>query len=198
LVNIDFGSRTPKPASKSLTIVRLGTSGAIRPEIEVDSILLSRYAIGLDGLMHFYKISPTIAEEVICEECIYKLENIPHIRPYVTSSDEMLHQAFSALGSSGITITSSGFYGPQGRTLRKPIADVKFIDAMSHIKYGDTFATNLEMETAGIYGMSTMLGHHAISINAILANRSKQIFSKNPSATVSKLIEKALPIIESI
>jgi uridine phosphorylase len=199
LANIDFSTREAKLETKSLNLIRLGTSGTIRPEIAIDSIVLSKYAIGLDGLMHYYKTVPSIAEDVIQESALYQLrENLSNIVPYVSSADLGLLSNFTHLGVEGITITATGFYGPQGRKLRKEIKDADFIDNLSKIVYKKYYTTNLEMETAGIYGMSSILGHKAVSINAILANRVHKTFSTDPSKAVNVLIDKAMPIIASL
>jgi uridine phosphorylase len=197
LANIDLHTRLIKPTLTPLTFIRLGTSGAIRSEIAVDSLVVSDMAVGLDGLMHFYKRQRTIREEVIEEDAQYFLgeELAKHITPYAVSADPTLVKAFKSFCIPGITVTATGFYAPQGRVLRYRKTADDFLTRLAQLHYGDLHATNLEMETAGIYGLSSILGHRAISINAIMANRVLGQFSKKGGATIDKMIDQALPVI---
>jgi len=190
LFNVDFESRTEKEIKTALRFIRMGTSGTIRTDIDLDSIILSRYAIGLDGLLPFYKDSQS--READLEELFLKETGIQNA--YAAQSSELLMQQFSSLGQAGITITATGFYGPQSRNIRlKRRYDIP--ELAKDIRYNDLICTNLEMETAGIYGLSRLLGHEAISINAILANRVNGAFSNQPGKTVEGLIEGALGLI---
>lgn len=191
LVNIDFKSRMVKENHTSLNFYRIGTSGTIRKEIDIDTIIISKYAIGLDSLMHYYD---WLSDNDSCDHIDLQANTIlnkylPSIKSYTTAASSALIEKYSEIGNYGITITATGFYGPQGRKLIGVPRNLTFIDQMSSIQHAGVKATNLEMETAGIYGMSSLLGHHAISFNAILANRVKNTFSKNPGKTIDELID---------
>jgi len=190
LFNIDFKTRTVKETLKSLDFIRIGTSGSINPNVPVDSIVVSKAAIGLDGLLNFYK----------ADHCrVSKLENnfeshtgIPNC--YAVSCSNELLKKFEALGTKGITITADGFYGPQSRNIR---LDYKYnlVELTKEFAYDNIEITNLEMETAGIYGLANLLGHNAISLNAILASRCNGEFSSNPASVVEGLILKTLELL---
>lgn len=193
LVNIDFKSRTINENHIRLQIVRIGTSGAIQPEIPIDSFLLSEFAMGFDGLLHFYK-SDEIQEKEISNAFVgYMAGDAENTPPYVVKSDEKLAQYFESNHIRfGLTATNSGFYGPQGRRLRLLPKNPEFMDKVSAFSYDGMKITNLEMETAGIYGLAKLLGHQAISLNCILANRISREFSKNPSKSMDQLIKFTL------
>lgn len=196
LVNIDLNTRTQKEQHTTLRFYRIGTSGAIQPDIDIDSIVISRYAIGLEGLMHYYNYEPDhICQSIAVDAAHILNESIPNILPYCVPASQTLVDKMSSLGQQGITLTATGFYGPQGRSLRIPARSVNFIDQLGQLKSNSLRATNLEMETAGIYGMAHLLGHEAVSLNAILANRANGEFSNQPGDTVEGLIVAALGLI---
>lgn len=195
LVNVDLKTREIKDVLTSLRLYRIGTSGGIRADVDVDSIIISRYAIGLDGLMNYYRRVPSNAEVNIAQQAKTKLsKDLPEVHPYSTSASSSLIAKYGALGRLGITTTATGFYGPQGRSIRLLNNSNDFLDELASIEYEGIFATNLEMETAGIYGMASALGHHAISLNVILANRVKGKFSAQPKVGVGKLIVSFLEL----
>ena len=135
------------------------------------------------------------AEDIISEIAKEALSTLPNIYPYASSASKELVEQFSQLGMKGITLSATGFYGPQGRSVIGRPKSTTFIDDLAKQKYGDLRFTNLEMETAGIYGMATMLGHQAISLNAILANREDMTFSDRGKELVDELIKDVLDII---
>ena len=187
LVNIDLDTRKVKPELKSLNIIRVGTSGALQPEIPVDSFVASAFGLGLDNLLHFYQYQCPENCRKIQETLAEKLSSF-YIAP---ASDYLLKHIGKDL-QQGITATCSGFYGPQGRSLRLGLADDKMLEKLRNYRHNKLKITNFEMETSAIYGMAQLLGHQALSINAILANRSKGKFSKTPKKTVEKLIKLVL------
>lgn len=190
LVNVDFEKREIKKEKISLDIIRIGTSGTIRSEIEIDQIILSKGAIGLDGLMHFYEREPDIWEEELLDW------DIPWpIKPYMTWGSKKLLDQFSKLGEQAITISSTGFYGPQNRMIRLKPKVSNFFELLDNQIIDGSRIGNLEMETSGLYGLSEILGHECISINAIIANRALGVFSKDPAKTVKRTIESALGLI---
>ncbi len=189
LVNVDLKTRKIKPELTSLRLYRIGTSGAIRADVDIDSVIISRYAIGLDGLMNYYRRDTTDAENSIAKQAKTILsKDLPNVNPYGASASATLISQYGVLGRLGITTTATGFYGPQGRSIRLTNNSSDFLDEIATVAYDGIHATNLEMETAGIYGLASALGHHAISLNAILANRANGEFSSQPSNTVNGLI----------
>lgn len=193
LVNINFETRTINKEIKQLDIIRIGTSGAIQPEIPINSVIISKLAIGFDSLLRFYD-AEHIAEATIETEFIKHTQWSKYkSTPYIVSYDEQLASKFDKTDFiKGFTATNVGFYGPQGRILRLNIQDDNLNNKLASFTYKDLKITNLEMETSGIYGLSKLLGHRAISLNSIIANRSTGEFSKNPSEIMEKLIQKTL------
>ncbi len=193
LVNIDFETRMIKKEITQLQFIRIGTSGAIQAEISVDSFLLSEYAIGFDSLLHFYENKhiqhDDIAEKFIAHSNWSDLKSFP----YVIKCDEPLASKLTSNRIRfGFTATNTGFYGPQGRKLRTAINEKNLISKIASFRYGKLKITNLEMETSGIYGLSKLMGHQAISMNCILANRVTGEFSKNPEKSIDELIKYTL------
>ena len=196
LVNIDFASHTVKDELTSLQLIRLGTSGAVSEEVPMDSILISEIAIGMDGLMNFYELENSIWETVYLEAFISHIKPyFKEIKPYIASADPQLLEKFEKHYAKGTTITASGFYGPQGRTLRAKNEFVNFAGVINQFRHKHFRISNLEMETAGIYGFGKILGHQCLSVNAILADRVNQKFSSNPQKIIDKMIEESLEII---
>ena len=196
LVNIDFSTRKVKEKHTALTFIRIGTSGAIQGDIPIDSFLISKKAVGLDSLLRFYANTSFLDEEFAKLFMEHTQWNTEKSVPYVVSGDTGLLQKFSSNDFlEGITVTNVGFYGPQGRNLRLQPQDADLNKKLKDFRCKDDSITNLEMETAGIYGMARLLGHRAISLNAILTNRVTGNFSKNPNATIDRLIQKTLHIL---
>jgi len=193
LVNIDFETRVIKKQHTQLTIIRLGTSGALQANIPVDSFLISKAAIGLDGLLHYYKhngINNVDIENAFISQTKYPTT---HAKPYAIDCSKSLEEQFLDTNLPlGLTITNTGFYGPQSRILRVPLQDDALLLKMIAFDYNSQRITNLEMETSGIYGLSKLLGHRSISLNCILANRAIGTFSKNPKKAIASLITLAL------
>jgi uridine phosphorylase len=193
LVNIDFDSHIHKSDPTSLTIVRIGTSGSISEDVHVDDILCSRIAIGLEGLMLWYEQMQMTMEENEWSIALSEL-HLP-IRPFVCQAEPILFNLFRPHFKSGITLTTAGFYAPQSRNLRLNSQFVNILTEISSLKIRNESITNIEMETAAIYGLSKALGHKAISVNAILADRVKGTFSTNPEKVIGKSIYKSLDLL---
>jgi len=197
LVNIDFKTREVKDKLTSLDIIRIGTSGGIQTDVPLDSFLVSEMGVGFDSLLHFYE-----ADEILDKDFSRALKEQLQLKdanglPYVVSCSKELASKFSNNFIKGVTVTNCGFYGPQGRKLRLPLSMPKLNDLMSSFEYKGKKITNLEMETAGIYGLSKLLGHRAVSLNAIIANRATGEFSANPGKTVDNLIKLSLESLVS-
>ena len=193
LVNIDFESRQPKEKLVSLNIIRIGTSGSLQADIPVDSIVMSKFGLGLDNMLRSYVIDEVTHPEI--EDAFVSQTNwdLKKGKPYVISCSEELEKLIeSDQIFKGFTATAPGFYGPQGRVLRLPIQDSELNHKMDNFKFGENRITNLEMETAAIYGLSALLGHQALSLNAIIANRATGTFSEDPYKAVDALIAYTL------
>jgi uridine phosphorylase len=196
LANIDFQTRLPKNDITSLTIVRLGTSGAVSEDVPMDSIVLSEAGIGLDSLMAYYHQINTQIEKSMAEAFRTHINgSLPHIRPYASMADSALLERFSSMGKKGVTVTAPGFYAPQGRQLRSVNQSPDLINLIHTFRHQHYRITNLEMETAGIYALGAHLGHRCLSVNAILAHRILNTFSSDPKKIVDKMIKEALEIL---
>ena len=193
LVNIDLKTRKKKSQHTTLDIIRIGTSGSLQNDIPVDSIVLGEYGLGFDGLLHFYDCQNILETEL--EKAFISHTQYPakRSRPYIVKCDDELKDKLKSDEIfSGITATAAGFYGPQGRVLRLPLSDELMNQKIDSFQYRKLRVTNLEMESAAIYGLSKLLGHKAVSMNAIIANRSNLTFSRDPYAAVENLIEYTL------
>ena len=190
LFNIDLHTRKPKEQLTSLNIVRFGTSGSLQADIPVDSFVLSSHGLGMDNMLHAYKDAPNV-REIAMEEAFmaYTQWNTDKGRPYIVGCGETLKQRLlTDKVFEGITGTAPGFYGPQGRMLRLPVQDPTLNDKLHSFNYKGYRMTNLEMETSAIYGLSKLLGHQAVSLNAIIANRAAGTFTKDTKKVVENLI----------
>lgn len=189
LVNINLETRQPKENLTSLNIIRIGTSGSLQADIPVDSFVMSTFGLGLDNMLRSYlidEISNTEIEDAFIKHTDWDLKKG---KPYVIACSEKLEKIIESNRiHKGITATAGGFYGPQGRVLRLNIQDENLNSKMDNFSFEENRITNLEMETAAIYGLSTLLGHHALSLNAIIANRASGTFSKDPYKAVDELI----------
>jgi uridine phosphorylase len=193
LVNIDLKTREIKADLTSLNIVRIGTSGSLQADIPVDSFVMSKYAVGLDNMLRSYlidTISETEMETAFIEQTNWDLRKG---KPYVISCSETLeNKIFDVKMHKGFTGTAGGFYGPQGRVLRLDIQDNDLNSKMDAFEFNGIKMTNLEMETAAIYGLGKLLGHNCLSLNAIIANRATGEFSNDPYKAVDELISYTL------
>jgi uridine phosphorylase len=193
LVNIDLETRRPKENLTSLNIIRIGTSGSLQANIPVDSFVLSEYAIGLDNMLRSYLID-TISEKNLEDAFIAQTNwDSRKGQPYVIKcSQSLAEKIFTQKMHKGFTGTAGGFYGPQGRILRLEIQDSELNNKMDQFEFEGIKMTNLEMETAAIYGLGKLLGHNCLSLNAIIANRASGTFSSDPYKAVDELIAYTL------
>jgi uridine phosphorylase len=194
LVNIDFETREVKPTTSSLNIVRFGTSGALQADIPVDSFVAGTHGLGFDNLLNYYAYDKTTEENELIDAFVKHTDLSTNITvPYISkASENLLHKFPNEQYHKGITVTCPGFYGPQGRILRLPVAAPGLINKLTDFKHGNNFISNFEMETSAIYGLGKLLGHHCLSINVIVANRVIQQFSKDSNAAVEKMIKTSL------
>ncbi|WP_420385863.1 nucleoside phosphorylase [Roseivirga sp.] len=190
LVNVDFESRTVRRKHRRLKVIRIGTSGCMQADIPLDSLLVSRAALGLDTLMSFYE-RHTREELSVVENKIQRLLKLP-FKPYFAQGSDRLFDLFGEELHHGVTVTAPGFYAPQGREIRLKPAIGDFLSTLADTKTSFGRFTNFEMETAGYYAMGELLGHEMISLNALIANRANQTFSKDHEQTVEQLIRLVL------
>jgi uridine phosphorylase len=193
LVNIDLETRELKKELTTLDIIRIGTSGSIQKDIPIDAFVVSELAVGFDSLLHFYNSRDyqdlEISKALIAHTNWYTAKSDPYV---VHGDSDLIEKLSSKETHKGFTATNVGFYGPQGRVLRLSIQDEYLNTKLASFAYNGATISNLEMETAGIYGLSKLLGHRAISMNAIIANRATGEFSEAPGDTVDKLIRYTL------
>lgn len=196
LVNIDFEKRTVKNTITPLTIVRIGTAGGLQKNIPIDEYVVSTHGLGMDNLLHFYRRENNEEEKSLLQAFATHTQ-LSHqtLHPYITAGSIHLLKQFVQGFHQGITITCPGFYGPQGRMLRLGLNFPEFINRLNSFQYGQYQIANFEMETSAIYGLGKLLGHHCLSLSAIVANRIEKKFSANAQAAMDKLIQKTLAIL---
>ena len=182
LFNYDFTNKCFKNTHKSINFMRIGTSGSISAEIPIDSWLISEYAIDINSQLSFYDLKNYTSENI--EVISFEDKNLYCFKSSIT----LFQKFYSHKLYKGLTATCNGFYAFQGRETRIPLASTIDIEDLKSIKFKKNHVTNLEMETAIIYGLSDFLGHNAISLNAILANRINDLYSQNPAEVVESLI----------
>ena len=190
LVNIDLDKREIKPRKKKLKIIRLGTSGSIQEDIAVGTHLVSDYAVGFDTLMFYYNLPQNEFEKEIANQ-IQEQTGLG-FTPYITKCSEKLKEQIAFDMVVGNTITSPGFYGPQGRKVRLNLRLPKMIEDLNYFHYKNFWLTNFEMEAAAFYGLGKLFGHEILCVNAIIANRIKKTFSKDYNKIIDSLIIKVL------
>lgn len=194
LVNIDLKKRIPREKTTSLNLIRIGTSGAIQKDIPIGSFLLTKTAIGFDGLLNFYA-NRTKISDLKFEQSFTNFVNwqAGFPSPYVVKADEyLLTKLKGDKIIEGVTISAPGFYGPQGRVIRLHTAMPDLNRKIVEFEYGGEKITNYEMESSAIYGLAKLLGHRAVAICAIIANRASKEFSSNYKPIIKDLIEYTL------
>ncbi|MBN1650927.1 MAG: nucleoside phosphorylase [Bacteroidales bacterium] len=193
IVNIDLENRVPKETHKALNIIRLGTSGAMQEDIPVGSYVMSTHGIGLDGLMWFYAAGKKVIDEDLTAAFL-KQTNWPEDLPkaYIVPGSNALMNKMEKGYVKGVTATAPGFFGPQGRVLRLDLAYPDLNDRISNFRYENYRITNFEMETSALYGLSRALGHNAMTVCAIIANRLRKEYAKDYKPNVMALIEDLL------
>lgn len=194
LANIDLASRMPKETHRTLNLVRLGTSGALQADIPVeDSYVATRYAIGLDGLLYFYKGNETVNEIAMRDAFIEQMDypkDLP--MPYVVEGSQELFDRLGQGYFQGLTATAPGFYGPQGRTLRMQLAYPENNKKIEAFRYQGWKVCNFEMESSALYGLGKMMGHRCLTICAVIANRVSEKFCTDYHPYIEKLVTNTL------
>lgn len=199
LANIDFKTRLVKEKKTVLSIYRLGSCGGLQADMPIDCIVVSSHGLGLDNLLHYYRHDNTIAERHLLDAFVHHCGlHEKGIMPYLTKASGHLQQQFGKGFLHGITVTCPGFYGPQGRSVRLPVAFPGLIDAMASFRHGEARVTNFEMETSAIYGLGKLLGHQCLSISSVIANRATKQFSKDHNRAMDNMIRQSLEIIAKV
>ena len=189
LVNIDLKTRIPKAETKSLNLIRLGTSGSLQEDLPVDSFLLSTHGIGFDGVFNYYEKAAEIEDTELTNafmQQMYWKNTFP--RPYIVKCSDSLFNLLKDGTRHGMTATANGFYGPQGRELRLKPAVPDLNERLSKFNYNGQRITNFEMETSALFGLGKALGHECATVCAVIANRFRKEYSKNHDRTVEQLI----------
>ena len=200
LFNVDFATRQQKEKLTSLNLIRIGTSGALQADIPVvNGFLVSEYGLGLDGLVYFYEQGPMIIEREMTSSFINQMNwdrDLP--KPYAVKGSSALIEKLGEGLLKGITLTAPGFYAPQGREVRLRVTDNTIIDRAGKFQFNGFRVTNFEMETSALYALSAMLGHQAMTVCDIIANRINGKFSPDYKASMEKLIGIMLNRISSL
>lgn len=194
LANIDFDTRTIKSSFRQLTLVRIGTSGGLQPFVPVGSYVAAEKSIGFDGLLYFYANNENIRDLDFESALMEQLKWIPtRIQPYVVSADaSLIEQITKDDILRGVTIAANGFYGPQGRELRLPLADPSLNTKIEAFEYIRQKITNYEMESSALAGLAALLGHRAMTVCCIIAGRVDQNMNTDYKNRLPLLIEKVL------
>ena len=193
LANIDFSTRQEKPEHKQLTLVRMGTSGAIQPDIKVGEVIFSRTSVGFDGLLNYYagrnEVCDLAIEKAFTEHTAWN-ELLP--KPYFIDNDPTLGELFRDMSREGITIAAPGFYAPQGRWVRLQPVDPELNAKFESFRFGDRRITNFEMESSALAGLATLMGHRACTICTIIAQRIALDACTDYKPFVKQMIQNAL------
>ncbi|WP_027136417.1 nucleoside phosphorylase [Gaetbulibacter saemankumensis] len=193
LFNIDLNKREIKSNLTSIDFIRIGTSGSLQSDIPVDSFVLGTHGLDLNGMLHAYDLKDINLNHIVNAFVEHTKWSTKKAYPLlIVNSSVLMKKLESPKVYKGITATAGGFYGPQGRQLRLELQDSELNNKIDSFNYKGHRISNLEMETSAIYGLSKLLGHHAVSMNAIIANRATGTFSKNPAKVIDELIRYTL------
>ena len=193
LANVDFKTREVRPDHRRLTILRIGTTGAIQPDIPLGSFIFSEVSVGCDGLLNWYadidKVNIPEMEEAFKKHTHWdsRLSS-----PYFVKAGQRLIDAFRDCTVKGVTISAQGFYGPQGRVVRLPLAMPDMLETFESFRFGEYRITNFEMESSAVAGLAAHLGHEAGTVCCAIANRYLKDSNTNYKPRVRQLVELAL------
>lgn len=197
LANIDFKHRRIKSTIKKLKLLRLGTTGSLQKEIDINSLIFTEYAFSFDGLMKYYATNLDKDENALLKEIKKQFKKLPTIDgAYVTRVSEKMSHLFCDIKQKGITMTCVGFFGPQHRHLRAPLISENIFEMTNNLEYRNFSVTNLEMETAAIFGLAKLLGHDYGSISMVAANRVSREFTKDLEGGIKNMIERTFEMLD--
>ena len=185
-----MAARKPKSELIRLNLIRLGTSGSVQPDVPIGTFLLTEKAIGFDGLLNYYSRHDDVSNLAMQSAFMQDVTWDPQLPgPYIVNADQDLFEKFSGKEViPGITISASGFYGPQGRIIRLPLAHPDLNEKIMKFRFGTKKVTNFEMESSAIYGLASLLGHRAITLCAIIANRATGEFMGEYKNLIHRLV----------
>lgn len=193
LANIDFATRTEKAQKRVLTLLRLGTSGAIQPDIPLGSFVFARTSVGFDGLLNYYEGRNDVCDLPLEAAFVEHTGWNPQLpAPYFIDADEALFEHFKDSVVEGITVAAPGFYGPQGRWLRVAPADKQLNAKIESFRYRGRCITNFEMESSALAGLGRLMGHRAGTICTIIAQRAVKDMNTDYKPFVRQMVEMAL------
>ncbi len=198
LANFDLTTRMKRDTLRKLTIIRIGTSGSIQPDVPVNSFGLSTHAMGLDNLLYFYKDSGKIFDAGLTA-AFNRHASWPEdlSKPYFIKGSEKLIDKFRAIAVPGITVTAPGFYGPQGRLLRLPLSDPNMIKKLRTFEHQGLRIINFEMESSALYGLGALMGHEMVTLCALIANRATGDYIADHKPLIAALIQRVLDTMTS-
>ena len=191
LANIDFNTRTIKPDFRQLTLVRIGTSGGLQPYTPIGTYVAAERSIGFDGVLYFYADTERIRDAQMEKELLRQLEwKLDRLQPYVVKADPSLMEQITQDDMlRGMTIAANGFYGPQGRQLRLPLADPQLNQKIQAFDYEGHQITNYEMESSALAGLAAMMGHRAMTVCCIIAGRVDKNMNTDYASALDNLID---------
>ncbi|MEI7662895.1 MAG: nucleoside phosphorylase [Bacteroidota bacterium] len=193
LANFNLRTKVQNPVLRPLTIIRIGTSGSIQPDVPVNSFCLSTHAIGLDNLLYFYKGSHSVIDQELTQSfAAYASWPEDLSKPYFVKGSSRLIGLFKPFAVTGITVTAPGFYGPQGRFLRLPLTDPEMIKKFQGFNHDGNRIVNFEMETSALYGLGALMGHEMVTICALIANRATGHYNTDHKTLIQNLITMVL------
>lgn len=194
LANIDFQTRTILPTHRQLTLVRIGTSGGLQPFVPIGSYVAAEKSVGFDGVIYFYANNESVRDTNLESELLRQLEwKIDGLRPYAVSADpSLIEQITRGDIIRGITIAANGFYGPQGRELRLPLADPDLNKKIEAFDYHGQKITNFEMESSSLAGLAALMGHRAMTVCCIIAGRVDKRMNTDYKNSMENLIKLVL------
>ncbi|MBR1926649.1 MAG: nucleoside phosphorylase [Bacteroidales bacterium] len=193
LANVDFGTRAVKEDHRELTILRIGTTGAIQEDIPIGAPVFSHYSIGCDGLLNWYAGRNNVTDKEMEEAFVRHTGWDKHLpAPYFVKASEDLIRRFEDCTVKGMTISASGFYGPQGRVVRLGLAMPDMLERFESFRFGDYRITNFEMESSAVAGLARQLGHKAGTVCCAIANRYLKSSDPDYKAMVKSLVELSL------
>jgi uridine phosphorylase len=198
LANIDLIKRQVRPEIRQLNVIRIGTSGAIQPDIPVNSFALSSHGLSFDNLLHFYKDDCAIYEKDMQDSFMEQVNwNKEMAYPRIIRGSDCLLKKLAKGTITGITVTAPGFYGPQGRVLRLALSDPGMNEKIRSFTFKGQRIINFEMETSALYGLGAMLGHNVATVCALIANRANNTYSVDHTKVIKDLVELVLDRITS-
>jgi len=194
LVNVDLATREIKPLKTALKLIRIGTSGSLQREIPINSFVISKKSIGFDGMINFYDGRNEISDlDFETHFMQFTGWNTLLAKPYIVDCSNTLFEKISGTDTvTGINISAPGFYGPQGRVIRLPLVDAHLNEKIEKFRHNGQMITNYEMESSAIYGLAKLMGHEALTICAIIANRVTLEANESYQPTMKRLVELVL------